>query len=298
MIAGANLVFALERTRRMIIRANARFATKKHEIYMTRRIGEKFQALKAKDEKAFIPFIMAGDPDLETTIRLVPELERSGSHIVELGIPFSDPVADGLTIQRAGARALRHGYSMTDYLRAVEAIRRETGVPLLLFSYYNPIYRYGLEALARDARSAGVDGVLVTDITPEEGEEYCACLERNELDSVFLAAPTSSAERIEKIAACSRGFVYVVSRAGVTGAQQKLSDTVGPTVERVRKHTELPVAVGFGISHPDQVRAVWDVCDGAVVGSAIVAEMEKVGNSSELMPKIGSFCAWLTGTSK
>ena len=264
---------------------------------MTRRIGAKFQELKEKGEKAFIPFIMAGDPDLETTIRLVPEMERSGSHIIELGIPFSDPVADGPTIQRAGTRALRHGYAMKDYLKAIESIRRQTDVPLLLFSYYNPIYRYGLEALARDARSCGLDGVLVTDITPEEGGEYCACLERNDLDSVFLAAPTSSEERIEKIASCSRGFLYVVSRAGVTGAQQQLSDTVRPTVERVRKLTDLPVAVGFGISHPDQVRAVWQVCDGAVVGSAIVAEMEYVKEPSELLPKVGKFCTWLTGKS-
>jgi tryptophan synthase alpha chain len=264
---------------------------------MIRRIGAKFQELKTKGEKAFIPFIMAGDPDLETTIRLVPELERSGSHIVELGIPFSDPVADGPTIQRAGDRALRHGYAMSDYLKAVEAIRQQTEVPLLLFSYYNPIYCYGLEALAGDARSAGVDGVLVTDITPEEGEEYCDCMERHALDSVFLAAPTSSAERVAKIAQCSRGFIYVVSRTGVTGAQQELSDTVRPTVERVRKHTDLPVAVGFGISHPDHVRAVWDVCDGAVVGSAIVGAMEEVKDVSRLLPEIGAFCRWLTGRS-
>jgi tryptophan synthase alpha chain len=262
---------------------------------MIRRIGAKFQELKTKGEKAFIPFIMAGDPDLETTIRLVPELVRSGSHIIELGIPFSDPVADGPTIQRAGARALRHGYAMSDYLKAVEAIRLQTEVPLLLFSYYNPIYCYGLEALARDARSAGVDGVLVTDITPEEGEEYCDCLQRYALDSVFLAAPTSSAERVAKIAKCSRGFIYVVSRTGVTGAQQELSDTVRPTVERVRRHTDLPVAVGFGISHPDHVRAVWDVCDGAVVGSAIVGAIEKVKDPSQLLPEVGTFCRWLTG---
>jgi tryptophan synthase alpha chain len=251
---------------------------------MNRRIGEKFKELKTKGGKAFIPFIMAGDPDLETTIRLVPELERSGSHIVELGIPFSDPVADGPTIQRSGSRALRHGYRMSDYLKAVETIRRETEVPLLLFSYYNPVYHYGLEALARDARAAGVDGILVTD-----------CLERNELDAVFLAAPTSGKERIARIARCSRGFLYVVSRTGVTGAQQELSDSIRPTVERVRPYTDLPIAVGFGISHPDQVRAVWRVCDGAVVGSAIVGKMEQVTDPSRLLPEIGKFCSWLTG---
>jgi tryptophan synthase alpha chain len=262
---------------------------------MVRRIGQKFRELESRGAKAFIPFIMAGDPDLETTIRLVPELERSGSHIIELGIPFSDPVADGPTIQRAGIRALKHRYGMSDYLQAIKAIRQETNVPLLLFSYFNPIFQYGLESLSRDAHAAGVDGVLVTDITPEEGAQYCACMEANELDCVFLVAPTSSEARIEKIAKCSRGFVYVVSRAGVTGVQQQISDTVLPTIDRVRKHTRLPVAVGFGISTPEQVRAVWKIADGAVVGSAIVAEMEKEQNPDRLVPRIGEFCRRLTG---
>ncbi len=264
---------------------------------MTRRIGDKFQELKSRGAKAFIPFIMAGDPDLETTIRLVPELERAGSHIVELGIPFSDPVADGPVIQRAGARALKHLYRLSDYLQAVELIRRETSVPLLLFSYYNPIFQYGLDSLARDAKAAGIDGVLITDITPEESEQYCASMEMNGLDCVFLAAPTSSADRIARIAACSRGFVYVVSRAGVTGMQKQLSDTVLPTVERVRRYTQLPVAVGFGISKPEQVRAVWEISDGAVVGSAIVAEMERAIADSRSIPAIvAKFCGWLLGT--
>jgi len=260
---------------------------------MVRRITDTFRELKNQGKKAFIPFIMAGDPDLETTIRLVPELKRSGSHIVELGIPFSDPVADGPTIQRAGARALSHGYRLADYLQAVETIRRETNVPLLLFSYYNPVFQYGMEALVHDAKAAGVDGVLITDITPEEGMEYCACMDRYEMDSVFLAAPTSSADRIPKIVRCSRGFVYVVSRTGVTGAQEHLSAAIPATVERVRKHTDLPVAVGFGISMPEQVRAIWEISDGAVVGSAIVAAMEKIEDPRELPLKIGEFCRWL-----
>ncbi len=261
---------------------------------MERRIGQRFRELKSAGAKAFIPFIMAGDPDLDTTIRLIPELERAGSHIIELGIPFSDPVADGPAIQRAGARALSRGYKISDYLRAVADIRRQSNVPLLLFSYFNPIFQYGLESLARDARSAGVDGILTTDITPEEGEQYCACMEENELDCVFLAAPTSNDDRIAKIARCSRGFVYVVSRTGVTGVQQQLSDTVLPTVERVRKFTQLPVAVGFGISKPEQVRAIWEIADGAVVGSAIVAEMEKIADAKEIPSRIGKFCLSLT----
>ena len=260
-----------------------------------RRIGRKFRELSATKAKAFIPFIMAGDPDLEATVRLVPELERAGSHVIELGIPFSDPVADGPTIQRAASRALRHRYGFADYLWAVKEIRKTSEVPLLLFSYFNPVFQYGLEALARDARAAGVDGVLITDITPEEGDQYCACMDQNELDSVFLVAPTSSDERIEKIAACSRGFVYVVSRTGVTGAQQDVSESVLPTVTRVRSHTRLPVAVGFGISRPEHVRAVWEVADGAVVGSAIVSEMEKARNIQELPQQIANFCRRLKG---
>ncbi len=264
---------------------------------MSSAISKKFEELRSLGRKAFIPFITAGDPDLETTIRLVPELERSGSHLVELGIPFSDPLADGPTIQRASERALRHGYRIADYLEAVKALRRETAVPIILFSYYNPLLQYGLENLARDASSAGVDGFLVTDMTPEEGEDYCACLERHELDAIFLAAPTSSPDRLERIARCSRGFVYVVSRTGVTGVQDTLSNSVLPTISNVRKHTQLPVAVGFGISQPSHVRAVWEFADGAVVGSAIVAQVEKGANCADLLQRVGEFCRWLTGGS-
>jgi tryptophan synthase alpha chain len=260
---------------------------------MVRRITDRFQEIRIQGKKAFIPFIMAGDPDLETTIRLVPEMERGGSDIIELGVPFSDPIADGPTIQRAGMRALRHQYRLTDYLEAVKSIRKETNVPLLLFSYYNPIYQYGLENLTRDARSAGVDGILITDITPEEGDEYCSCMEKHELDPIFLVAPTSSSDRIAGIVKHSRGFVYVVSRTGVTGVQQQMSESILPTVDRVRKHTPLPVAVGFGISSPEQVRAVWEVSDGAVVGSSIVAEMEKTANPCDIPQRIKEFCRWL-----
>ncbi len=260
---------------------------------MARRIGEKFRELKASGAKAFIPFIMAGDPDLQTTVRLVPELEDAGCHIVELGIPFSDPIADGPTIQRAAARALSHRYQISDYLRGVEEIRKQSTIPLLLFSYFNPILQYGLERLARDAHAAGIDGVLITDMTPEESSQYCTWMEKYELDCIFLVAPTSSEERVAKIAQCARGFVYVVSRTGTTGARQELSASIFSTVERVRKFTRLPVAVGFGISKPEQVRAVWEIADGAVVGSAIVAEMEKIANPREIPRRIGKFCRWL-----
>lgn len=257
---------------------------------MTSAISETFEKLKQSGGKAFIPFITAGDPDLPTTVQLVLELERAGADIVELGIPFSDPVADGPTIQRSSERALRNGYRFADHLGAVTEIRRQSRIPLVLFSYYNPIFQYGLENLARDARSAGVDGVLVTDITPEEGENYCGCLTRHGLDPIFLVAPTSSESRITRIVQSCRGFVYVVSRAGVTGAQESLSSSVLPTLQRVRAHTGIPVAVGFGISRPDQVRAVWQIADGAVVGSAIVAQIEKHAGAPDLPCRIGSFC--------
>ena len=257
---------------------------------MTSKIAETFQSLRISGKKAFIPFVTAGDPDLETTVALVLEMERSGSHIVELGIPFSDPLADGPVIQRASERALRHGYRLADYLAAVREVRTRSAVPIVLFSYFNPILQYGLERLAVDAAAAGVDGVLVTDVTPEEGDEYCACMNHHGLDPVFLVAPTSGPERITRILSCCRGFVYVISRTGVTGARDQLSHSVLPTVSRVRTQSELPVAVGFGISQPEHVRSVWEIADGAVVGSAIVAEIERHEDSMGMVAHVGTIC--------
>ncbi len=260
---------------------------------MTSRITGTFRELISSGRKAFVPFITAGDPDLETTVALVREIERSGGHIVELGIPFSDPLADGPVIQRASERALRHGYRLADYLGAVSEIRKNSAVPIVLFSYFNPVLQYGLGRLAGDAAAAGVDGVLVTDVTPEEGDEYCAIMIRHGLDPIFLVAPTSGPERVARILSCCRGFVYVISRTGVTGARERLSDSVVPTLARVRAQSDLPVAVGFGISRPEHVRSVWEVADGAVVGSAIVTEIEKHGNSPGMVAHIGEFCRWL-----
>ncbi len=257
---------------------------------MVRAIEKKFKELKEQGKKAFIPFITAGDPDIETTTRLVRALEDAGAHIVELGIPFSDPIADGPTIQRSSERALRRGYRLTDYFDVVKTIRHRTSMPLVFFSYFNPILQYGLDEFARDARAAGIDGVLATDVTPEEGQEYCACLQRHDLDPIFLVAPTSDTARINRIVACCRGFVYVVSRTGVTGAQATLSESVIPTLTRVRQCTQLPVAVGFGISQPDQVRAVWQIADGAVVGSALVAQIEKHAGAPDLVSIVSDFC--------
>ncbi len=259
-----------------------------------RAIGRKFEELRNQRKKAFIPFITAGDPSLETTVELIPELEKAGSNIVELGIPFSDPLADGPTIQRSSERALRNGYRMADYLEAVRRVRERTNVPLILFSYFNPIMQYGLDRLASDARAAGVDGILVTDMTPEEADDYCFNLEAHDLDSIFLAAPTSGPERLKRIAALSRGFIYLVSRTGVTGVRERLSESIQPTLDRVRLQTDLPIAVGFGVSRPEQVREVWRIADGAVVGSAIVQQMEMLRDQSDLPERIGEFCRWLT----
>ena len=258
-------------------------------------IQRAFADLRSLRRKAFIPFVTAGDPDLESTVRLVPAMERAGAHVIELGVPFSDPLADGPVIQRASERALRHGYRLKDYLEAVTQIRVSSSVPLVLFSYFNPLLQYGLDRLAREARQAGVDGLLVTDMTPEESDEYRECLSRHGLDCIFLAAPTSGPERIRRIAQCSSGFVYVVSRTGVTGTSDALSRSVAPTVAAVRAHTELPVAVGFGISRPEHVRAVWEIADGAVVGSAIVAAIENHGSAPGLENRVAGVCRWLTG---
>ncbi len=262
---------------------------------MTTAITQKFLNLKEKGEKAFIPFVTAGDPDLPATVEIVLEMARSGADLVELGVPFSDPLADGPTIQRSSERALRHGYRMADILDAVRAIRRASDIPLVLFSYFNPIYQYGLEALARDARAAGIDGVLATDLTPEEGVEYRARLEDHGLDPVFLVAPTSESRRVERICSSCRGFVYLVSTTGVTGVRQALSDSIRPTLERIRRCSDLPVAVGFGISRPEHVREVWAVADAAVVGSAIVAAIGSSINTRRCVSEAGELCRWLTG---
>ncbi|MBI4484021.1 MAG: tryptophan synthase subunit alpha [Acidobacteria bacterium] len=245
--------------------------------------------------KAFIPYLTAGDPDLETTEQLLLELERAGADLVEVGVPFSDPVADGPVIQRASERALRHGYRMDDYLEVIGRIRQRSRVPLLLFSYYNPLLQYGLEKLADRARRVGLDAVLTTDLTPEEAGPFCRAFRQAGIDTVFLVAPTSTPERIRRIAAVSSGFIYLVSRTGVTGARERLSDEIQSKVQEVRSCTRLPVAVGFGISRPEHVRQVWELADGAVVGSALVAHIEQHRGERDLVAQGGEFARWLKG---
>lgn len=253
------------------------------------RIAERFARLKAEARRALIPFVTAGDPDLETTYELLIELSRSGASLIELGVPFSDPVADGPVIQRASERALLQGSGVEEILTLVRRVREKTDVPLVLFSYFNPLLQFGLERLSAEAALAGVDGLLVTDLVPEEAEEFSSLLRAANLDMIFLVAPTSTDERLALVASRATGFIYAVSRAGVTGARDAVSRDAETLVARVRRFSDLPVAVGFGISNAEQVRDVWRYADAAVVGSAIVAEIESRAGEPDLAKHIGEF---------
>ena len=239
------------------------------------RIGERFAALARERRKAFVGFVTAGDPSLDRTVEIGAALGDAGVDVLELGVPFSDPLADGPVIQRASERALKQGTRLASVLEAARGIRARSDVPLLLFSYVNPLLRYGLERLARDAAAAGFDGVLVTDLPPEEAGEWISCARNADLDTVFLAAPTSPDARLKSVADCSRGFVYAVSRTGVTGERDTLSGDAAELVGRLKALTSTPVVLGFGLSTPEQVQAAAGVADGVVVGSAIVSFLEK-----------------------
>jgi tryptophan synthase alpha chain len=239
------------------------------------RIGDRFAKLRAEGGKAFVAFVTAGDPSLDRTADLAPELEAAGVDVLELGVPFSDPLADGPVIQRASERALARGVTLERVLDTVRRIRRRSQIPLLLFSYFNPLFRYGLDRLTAAAREAGVDGVLVTDLPPEEADGWLDKARAADLDTVFLAAPTSPDERLRRVAEASRGFVYAVSRTGVTGEREALSYDARPLVRRLKQLTDEPVALGFGIARPKQYRAAAEVADGVVVGSALVRFLEE-----------------------
>jgi tryptophan synthase alpha chain len=239
------------------------------------RISKRFDELRASGELGIVAYITAGDPSLEATLKFVLALADAGADIIELGIPFSDPLADGPTIQRASERALKSGTTLAGVLGLVRRIRQSFEVPLLLFGYYNPILQMGLEKFAATASSASADGVLVTDLTPEESGDYRRVLAAHHLDTVFLGAPTSTDERLKKIAACSSGFLYLISRTGVTGEKDSLPEDLPALLRRTRNVTQLPIAVGFGISQPGHVSLLGGLADAAVVGSALVSEIEK-----------------------
>jgi tryptophan synthase alpha chain len=255
------------------------------------RIGARFAKARVEGRTAFVAFLTAGDPSLEGTVEAALALEAAGTDVLELGVPFSDPLADGPVIQRSSERALARGVTLGKVLEAVRRVRERSELPLLLFSYYNPLLQYGLERLARDAKAAGVDGVLATDLPPEEAGEWIAAARAEDLDTVFLASPTSPPERLRLVAEASRGFVYAISRTGVTGERQALSGEARPLVERLRALTDVPVALGFGLGAPEQVREAAALADGVVVGSALVRFLEEHPEGD-----LGARVRWLTST--
>jgi len=243
------------------------------------RISKRFRELRASGELGIVAYITAGDPSLDATLKFVRALGEAAADVIELGVPFSDPLADGPTIQRGSERALKSGTTLSGVIDLVRRIRQLSSpaneVPLVLFSYYNPILQMGLEKFASSAAVAGADGVLTIDLTLEESEDYRRLLAAHQLDTIFLGAPTSTDDRLRKIAACSSGFLYLISRTGVTGVKDALPDDLPAFIRRTRAVTKLPIAVGFGISQPGHVSVLGGLADAAVVGSALVSEIEK-----------------------
>ena len=259
------------------------------------RISGLFERARTEGRPALIAYITAGDPTPDQTVSLAAALQRGGADLIELGVPFSDPIADGPVIQRGSDRALRAGTTVRRVLQIAREIRQNSEIPLLLFSYMNPLMRYGLQAVAEDAAAAGVDGVLLTDMSVEEAGKYIDIMRRNRLDTVFLVAPTSTEERLQLVAKYSSGFIYLVSRTGVTGEQTSISASVAPLVQRTRRVTDLPLAVGFGISTAAQVEQIGGHADGVVVGSALVRLVERHAAEVDLPQKLEAFTRELAG---
>ncbi len=252
---------------------------------MTSRIEKTFKRLKMEGKKAFIPYVMAGDPSLERTKEIVLLFEECGADIVELGVPFSDPLADGPTIQRASERALKNGVTLRKVISLVSELRRGekdlrqlTRIPLVLMTYYNPVFKYGEENFIKDAKDAGVDGVIIPDLPPDEAEDFVKLSRKAALNTVFLLAPTSTEDRIKKVAKASSGFIYYVSITGITGAMLLLDGSMEVLISNIKKYTDKPIAVGFGVSTPEEASAVAKVSDGVIIGSAIVKRLNESFN--------------------
>jgi len=253
------------------------------------RIDKKFRELKKKRKKAFIAFIMAGDPSLSITKKLIFELEAQGVDIIEIGIPFSDPLADGPTIQRSSERALKNKITLNSVSNLVKNARLHTQIPIAFLTYYNLIHHYGLKAFIQKASSSGVDGVIIPDLPPEESKELRSIAKKKHFSIIHLLAPTSSRERIKKIANASKGFIYYVSLTGTTGARKKLPKEIPASLRRIKRMVRLPVCVGFGISTPEQVKVISRLADGVIVGSAIIKVIEKNRKNKNLTKKVGNF---------
>lgn len=262
------------------------------------RIVQRFRELSRAGELGLVVYVTAGDPSLEASEEIVLACADAGADVIELGVPFSDPVADGPTIQRASERALRSGTTLTGVLDLVRHLRARTQIPLVLFSYFNPMLQMGIEKFADAAASAGADGVLATDLTVEESDEYRRVLRSRGLDTIFLAAPTSTDARLKLIASVSSGFLYLISRTGVTGARESLPEELPGLVRRIRKFTSLPVAVGFGISLPTHVTVLGGIVDAAAVGSAVVAEIEKAGSPHAAAKAVGDLVGRLKNAAR
>ena len=262
------------------------------------RIVERFAALKSKGQKGLVVYIGAGDPHLDATRQLTVAFDQAGVDVVELGVPFSDPLADGLVNQLAAQRGLESGTTPPKLLATVTAIRKESQVPIVLYIYFNLIHKVGLKQFIADAAEAGVDGLLVLDLPPEESDNYEALMREAGLCNIYLIAPTTPDDRIALIAKRANGFIYYVSREGVTGMQQKVSDTIGMMTAKIRANSNLPIAVGFGVSNPEQAKAVAANSEAVVVGSAIVNQIATNGKSADLVPKVAAFVKTLADAVK
>jgi tryptophan synthase alpha chain len=259
------------------------------------RISERFARLRAAGQKGLIPFIVAGDPDLATTRAIMGALDQAGADVIELGVPFSDPLADGAVNEAAYARALAQGVTVRDVLDLVRAFRGESETPVALMTYANPIVQYGWDRFAREAAEAGVDGAIITDLPPEEAGEWERVAQAHGLDRIFLLAPTSTPERVRLVAEHATGFIYCVSRTGVTGVREELPADLPAMIERIRALTDKPLAVGFGISSREQVQAVWRIADAAVVGSLLVQAIAERGRNNGVPQRIAALVRELKG---
>jgi len=257
------------------------------------RIDQKFHALRKQNKKAFIAFITAGYPNLNITKKLVLEFAKIGVDIIELGVPFSDPLADGPIIQEASQAALKRGVNLNDILNLVKTVRKDIDIPLCLMTYYNPIFCFGEERFARKAAACGVDGIIIPDLPPEEGNSFIRLANKSNLDTIFFLSPTSTRERIKFISGVSRGFIYYVSLTGVTGPRQNLPNDLTTNLKGIKKLTGKPVCVGFGVSRAEQVKAIYKIADGVIVGSAIIKKIRENIDKAYLVKRVGKLVSGL-----
>jgi tryptophan synthase alpha chain len=259
------------------------------------RIAATFADLRTQGKKGLVTYVTAGDPDLERTAEILSALDENGADVLEVGVPFSDPLADGPVIQRASERALAGGTTLRGTLAMIGAARPRIKAPIVLFTYANPIFRFGEPAFVKEAAAAGIDGVLVLDLPVEEASGFRAALRTADLDPIFLLSPTTTDDRIAASASLGSGFLYVISRLGVTGARDRVASDAEPLVKRIRARSQLPLALGFGISRPEHVAEVGRWADAAVVGSALVNVIAEHGKSRDVASRAGQYVRWLKG---